>query len=148
MPEKSRQGQGATNKELPKGNCQGQGVAEKIHQDGAAKAEELIGRNETAGEDLPERNGQDQRAATKELPKGSCQGQETPEARDTRRPLPGAGFCRCPSATGAFSCLAKALGRTCHSRMEDRLRLPACVPPGALGAPATDGRHGYIRRRE
>ena len=48
------------------------------------------------GEDLPESNGQDQGAAAKELPKGSCQGQESTGARNTPGPLPGAGSCRCP----------------------------------------------------
>ena len=35
-------------------------VAQKTYQDGAAKAEEPIGRNKTTGKDLTERNGQDQ----------------------------------------------------------------------------------------
>ena len=51
LPEKSRQCQGAKNKELSKGNCQGQGVTTKTMKDGAAKAREPIGRNQIAGED-------------------------------------------------------------------------------------------------
>ena len=69
LPEKSHQGKGATNKELPKGNCQVQGIAELTNHNRAAKAEEPIGDNKTAGKDLPERNDPNQRTATKELPK-------------------------------------------------------------------------------
>ena len=61
----------------------------KTHQDGVAKAKEPVGRNEIAREDLPERNGQDQRAVTKELPKGSCQGQENPQGERSCHLRPG-----------------------------------------------------------
>ena len=57
--------------------------APKTHQDGAAKAEEPIGRNKIAGEDTSERK--DQGAVTKELPKENCQGQETTEKEKTSR---------------------------------------------------------------
>ena len=110
LPEKSRQGKGATNKELPKGNCQDHGVAEVTNQDGAAKAEEPIGCNKTVGEDPPERNGQNQRTATKELPKGSCQGQETPEARNTPIPSPGGRVLQMPLGNGRPLVLSQGTG--------------------------------------
>ena len=63
----------------------------------------------------------------------SCPGGTVKESQgvaqdELPRPPPGAGSCRCPSATGAPLCSTRTQVRTCHCHMEGRPR-PSNLSP-------------------